>query len=179
MLWAAFLTAFFGLLRSSEFVAPTITTFNKLCTLLITHVHFVGTHIHIQIKTSKTDPFQGCTIKLAPTHHNICPVAALKGFLEAHPTQHGPLFAYADGTYLTRRRLNTLLQTAIPNTETGKTSSHSFRIRAASTAAASGMTRWLIQQMKRWNSDSFRTYIQIPENTIDWVAQALTKRTHS
>ena len=136
----------------------------------------MGTHIHIHIKTSKTDPFrQGCTIKLAPTHHNICPVSALKGFLEAHPTRHGPLLTYADGTYLTRRRLNTLLQTAIPNTETGKTSSHSFRIGAASTATASGMPRWLMQQMGCWNSDSFCTYIQIPENTIDWVAQALTK----
>ena len=98
MLWAAFLTAFFGFLCSSELVSPTIKTFDHTHTLLITDVYFAGRHIHIHIKTSKTDPFsQGCTIKLAPTQHNICPVLALKEFLKIHPTRQGPLFTYTDG----------------------------------------------------------------------------------
>ena len=95
MLWAAFLTAFFGFLRSSEFVAPTTKTFDHTSTLLITDVHYVGTHIHINIKTSKTAPFhQGCTIRLAPTQQNMCPINALKQLLETHPTKQGPLFTY-------------------------------------------------------------------------------------
>ena len=103
MLWAAYLTAFFGFLRSSEFVSPTIKTFDQTHTLLITDVYFVGRNILIHIKTSKTDPFsQGCTIKLAPTQHKICPVTALKDFLKIHPTRQGPLFTYTDGTYSTR-----------------------------------------------------------------------------
>ena len=175
MLWAAFTTAFFGFLRASEFTAPTINTFDEKTTLLLTDSDIARSQIHIHIKTSKTDPFrQGCTIKLAITGNNICPVTALKQFIPLHPTKHGPLFTYIDGSYLTRHRINTILKVAIPSSAQ-PTSSHSFRIGAATTAAAAGFPRWLIQKLGRWNSDSFRTYIQIPNETIDHVAKALTR----
>jgi hypothetical protein len=39
--------------------------------------------------------------------------------------------------------------------------SHSFRIGAASTAAASGFSELQIHNMDRWNSAAFRKYIRI------------------
>ena len=175
MLWAAFLVAFFGFLRSSEFVAPTINTFLPSHTLCFSDVHWVDGHFHIHIKSSKTDPFShGCTVRLAPSKTEICPVLALNSFLSSHPTGNGPLFTFCDGTYLTRRRLNSLLKKALPRSSSS-TSSHSFRIGAATTAAAMGMPKWLIQQLGRWTSDAFRSYIQIPQSTINWVATTLTK----
>ena len=45
-------------------------------------------------------------------------------------------------------------------------SSHSLRIGAATTAAAAGYPKWMIQKLGRWNSDCSRTYIQIPDSVI-------------
>ena len=174
MLWAAFVTSFFGFLRASEFISPTINTFEAQTTLLLTDIHIARSQIHIRINTSKTDPFcQGCTIKIAITGNDICPVTALKHFISLYPTNQGPLFTYKDGTYLTHRCLNAILKVAIASSAQ-PTSSHSFRIGAATTVAAARFPKWLMQKLGRWNSDSFRTYIQIPNETIDHVAKALT-----
>ena len=172
MLWAAFLTAFFGFLRSSEYVSPTISKFNDT-TLLRSDIQIINRRVHMNLKASKTDPFRhGCTIRLAPTNTSLCPTTAIINYLNIHPTNTGPLFTYSDGTYLTRRRLNKIINTALPTNN--PVSSHSFRIGAATTAAAAGFPRWLIQQLGRWNSDCFRTYIRIPDNTIDHVSTSLT-----
>ena len=173
MLWAAFLTAFFGFLRSSEYVSPTTTYFDPETTLLLSDVQFINQRTHIHIKASKTDPFRhGCTIRLSPTNSHICPTTAITSYINMHPTNTGPLFTYSDGTYLTRRRLNTILRTVFRTHN--HISSHSFRIGAATTAAAAGYPQWLIQQLGRWNSDCFRTYIRIPNTTIDRVSTSLT-----
>ena len=176
MLWAAFTTAFFGFLRSSEFVAPTTKQFDPEQTLLISDLTQANSRLHLYIKASKTDPFShGCTIRLSKTNTLVCPVTALTQLYRIHSKQ-GPLFTYDDGTFLTRRRLNHILKQALPSLATrGTTSSHSFRIGAATAAAAAGYPRWLIQHLGRWNSDCFRTYIRIPDNTFDNVAISLCK----
>ena len=129
MLWAAATTAFFGFLRSSEFVSPTTKNFDPLSTLLFTDIIINNfSRCTLQIKSSKTDPFRyGCSIRLAPTYNGLCPVKALSDYLSIHPTKEGPLFTYEDGSYLTRRRLNTLLKLAFSSFNQ-PISSHSFRI---------------------------------------------------
>lgn len=181
MLWAAFCCAFFGFLRSSEFTAPTMKTFEPHTTLLYTDITITEPYVNINIKVSKTDPFrQGCTVKLAPTGADICPVKAILSFMPFHPSKNGPLFTFADGTFLTRRRLNNILHKALPCSNRPITS-HSFRIGAATTAAAAGYPRWLIQQLGRWNSDCFRIYIQIPDSTFSGVSQTMCRvtKTHA
>ena len=174
MLLAASTTAFFGFLRSSEFVSHSIRKFDPESTLMFSDVTFKAPRISLNIKISKTDPFrQGCTIRLSPTNTVICPVSALQQHLKRHPTKNGPLFTYADGSYLTRRRLNIFLKTALPSSARTPYSSHSFHIGAATTAAAAGLPRWLIQHLGRWNSDCFKLYIRIPDNTIDMVSTSL------
>ena len=174
MLWAAFTVAFFGFLRSAEYVSPYTHTYDADSTLLFSDTQVAQNRINLHIKASKSDPFRhGCTVRLAPTNTLLCPCTAVIQYLHTHPTNTGPLFTYADGSYLTRRHLNRILYTALPNKD--PVSSHSFRIGAATSAAAAGFPRWLIQQLGRWNSDCFRTYIRIPKHTIDHVASALSK----
>lgn len=175
MLWAAFTTAFFGFLRSSEYTAPTAKQFDPSQTLLISDLSQTNGRILINVKASKTDPFRhGCYIRLSPTHSEVCPVSALNKLYSIHSKQ-GPLFTFQDQTFLTRRRLNNILKKALPSRgNQGATSSHSFRIGAATTAAAAGFPKWLIQHLGRWNSDCFRTYIRIPDQTIDTVAKSLS-----
>ena len=173
MLWPAFMTAFFGFLRSSEYVSPTINKFDAETTLLCSDINISHHRVLINIKASKTDPFRhGCSICLAPTNSPLCPTIAIINYLNIHPTNTGPFFTYLDGSYLTRRRLNKIIKSAIPTTD--PVSSHSFCIGAATTATAAGFPQWLIQQLGRWNSDCFCTYICIPNSTIDQVCTLLT-----
>ena len=174
MLWAAVTTAFFGFLRSSEYCSPQTKKFDPETTLCFEDITYKYPNIHINIKASKTDPFrEGCTICLSPSNAEICPVQNLLQYISQHPHKTGPLFSYADQTLLTRRRLNTLLKDAIPSSSKAPVSSHSLRIGAATTAAAAGFPRWLIQQLGRWNSDCFRVYIQIPSTTFKHVSHSL------
>ena len=174
MLWAALTTAFFGFLRSSEYVSAQVSKFDPHTTLCFEDVSYKPPNYYIHIKASKTDPFRvGCTICLSPSNSSVCPVRNLRNYIDLHPTKEGPLFTYSDHTLLTRRRLNTLLKAALPTTDDSSVSSHSLRIGAATTAAAGGLPRWLIQHMGRWSSDCFRTYIQIPSNTFGLVSHTL------
>ena len=58
MLWAAFTTAFFGFLRSSEFCSMSRNSFVPDCTPLVRDISCVGTNVFLFLKTSKTDPFR-------------------------------------------------------------------------------------------------------------------------
>ena len=175
MLFTAATTAFIGFLRSAEFVSTTTKSFDPAFTLQYSDAIQKDSRIHITIKGSKTDPFRhGCTIRLSPTNTDICPVTTLTKFLATHPTKTGPLFTFTDRSYLTRRRLNKFIRDALPSTQSGY-SSHSFRIGAATTAAAAGTPSWLIKQLGRWNSDCFNIYIRIPDSTIDNAMKSLTE----
>ena len=152
MLWAAVTTAFFGFLRSSEYVSPQTHKYDPESTLCFEDITYRHPNFHIRIKTSKTDPFrEGCTICISPSRAQICPVRNLLTYINQRKVKTGPLFTYTDNSLLTRRRLNSLLKNAIPSSNASPVSSHSLRIGVATTAASGGFPRWLIQQLGRWN----------------------------
>ena len=174
MLWAAITTAFFGFLRVSEYTASHKTKFDSTCTLLFQDVHIQDSTAHIFIKASKTDPFrQGVHVRLAANGTWLCPVSALRNFIVIHPTTSGPLFTFKNKKYLTRADMNKLLTSTTQGL--ANTSSHSLRIGAASTAAAMGCPKWLIQSLGRWTSDCFRRYIRVSDQTIHTTSRALAK----
>ena len=85
MLWAAFILAFFGFLRSSEFTCngpfdPSVhLTCNDITLLPNSHS---PSHMLVHIKQSKTNPFrQGHTITIAKSSSPICSVMAMKDSL--------------------------------------------------------------------------------------------------
>ena len=179
MLWAALLTAFYGFLRVSEYTSLRKKSFDPSSTLLFNDMTFTRNGaVVIYIKASKTDPFrEGVPLRLEPNGSSLCPVAALRHYARAHPSRAGPLFTFQNGRFLSRKDVNTLL---INTTEgTANISSHSLRIGAASTAAAAGCPKWLIQALGRWTSDCFRHYIRIPKSTIKNTSRRLAKCTSS
>lgn len=173
MLWAALLTAFYGFLRVSEYTSTRKKTFDPTSTLLFSDMNFVSDgSVTLFIKTSKTDPFRdGVPLRIAPNNSHLCPVNALKHLHRHHPTRNGPLFTFQNGRFLTRRDINALLVSTTDGV--ANISSHSLRIGAASTAAAAGCPKWLIQALGRWSSDCFREYIRIPKATIQKTSTIL------
>ena len=177
MLWAALLTAFYGFLRVSEYTSQYKKSFDPTSTLLFSDMTFTNDGaVVIFIKASKTDPFrQGVPLRLEPNRSSLCPVAALRHYCRIHPSRTGPLFTFQNGRFLSRKDINALLVSTTDGL--ANISSHSLRIGAASTAAAAGCPKWLIQALGRWSSDCFRDYIRIPATTIKKTSKQLAKCT--
>ena len=132
----------------------------------------------IKIKESKTDPFRvGHTIVSGGTNTPLCPVLAMKKYLAKIPPQAGPLFVNAVGKPLTKQALT--LETRKLLAQAGFNASnyagHSYRIGAATTAAAAELPSWLIKTLGRWSSNCYERYIQTPSSTLLNVAATLAK----
>ena len=54
---------------------------------------------------------------------------------------------------------------------------HSFRIKAATTAAARGIPDFLIKTLGRWESAAYTVYIRTPQSTLCAVAKQLVDKT--
>jgi hypothetical protein len=176
MLEAASLIAFYGLLRSSEYLAPSTASFDPHHNLQLSDIFVAsdGSHITVNIKQSKTDPFkQGCTIKIWAISTSIsCPVSSLCRYIRHLTYPSGPLFVFKNGTYLTRRKFAHLIQQCLPNINLN---THSFRIGGASAAFAAGIPETTIRLLGRWASDAYRVYIRIPDNTIREACLAMSR----
>jgi hypothetical protein len=178
MLWAAFTLAFFGFLRVSEFTYSSTKTF-----LAVKDVAFNPTiknpeSLHVRIKQSKTDPFrQGTTLAIAKSHSSVCAVIALREYLlQRNPTNTDePLFMLQNGEPLTRTILSANLRELlnILGYIENEYAPHSFRIGAATTAAAANLPPWLIKTLGRWRSDCYELYIRTPRTIINSVPQKL------
>ena len=159
MLWAALTSALFGLLRASEFTSPSHSTTSP-STLLASHLSFSPnfSKATLFLPCSKTDQFgAGVSIPLFPLPSHLCPVSALAHFIALRRQVDGPLFLFADGTYLTRRHIVDTLRATFPAQPGLNT--HSFRAGGASALASAGLPDYVIQIVGRWSSDSFLRYM--------------------
>ena len=181
MLWATVCVGFFGFLRSGEFVVKSASAFDPASHLMPSDVavdsYTDPSMIRLLIKRSKTDQFgNGASIFLARTYTDLCPVAALLAYLARRPVHgHSPLFITEDGTPFTKMHLIKLLHATLReagiNPEFYK--GHSFRIGAATTAAALGLQDSTIQKMGRWSSSAFLAYIRTPQQDLAAVSKLL------
>ena len=94
-MWATCCTAFFSLLRVSEFTAPTQSHFNSSSHLSLTDVtldsHTSLQVVRITLKQSKTDQLRlGTHLYLGKTGHHVCPVEAIIPYLIARGNRPAP-----------------------------------------------------------------------------------------
>ncbi len=91
-----------------------------------------------------------------------------------HPSP-GPLFIYQSGEPLSRHRLVQAVRLGFRSAglDLSRYNGHSFRIGAATTAAAVGLPDFLIQTLGRWKSAAFLRYIRTPQDHLAAVTQQL------
>ena len=111
---------------------------------------------------SKTDPFRrGVSIFLGKTDSDLCPVAALLSYLAKRGLAPGPLFRFDEGHPLTRLALVSEVRAAltVAGIDPAPYSGHSFRIGAATSAAAAGVEDAVIKTLGRWRSDAYLRWL--------------------
>ena len=131
--------------------------------------------LRLRIKQSKTDPFgQGCYVYLTQTSRAACPITALRAYLSVRGPALGPLFVWSDGSPLIAAHVNYFLRALLYRAGvSGYYASHSFRIGAATSAAAAGVPDHLIQALGRWSSAAYLQYIRTsPTVLMDAVAMS-------
>ena len=173
MIWAACCLAFFGFLRLGELTVPSDKEYDPQTHLGLTDISFdhptCPSRMAVVIKQSKTDPFRkGVTLSLGRTFNKLCPVAAMAAYLVKRGQRPGPLFQFQDGRFLTRQRMVDYVQKALhtAKVEASSYNGHSFRIGAATTAAAKGLEDSLIKTLGRWESTAYLRYVRIPREQL-------------
>lgn len=160
---AAFSLAFFGFLRLSEFTCNSKRS-TETEMLLAHDVRVEGHTVFISLRHSKSNQFgRPQVITLAESNNNAtCPVQAVKKFMAMRPTRSPSFFCHFDRTPLTRYEFQAILKkaTAFTGLADQKITSHSFRIGAATTAAAKGWSAEAIQTGGRWRSNAYLRYIR-------------------
>jgi hypothetical protein len=178
MLWCASTTAFYGLLRVSEFTSPGARSFDPATTLCFTDVNIHHDSIQLFIKSSKCDPYRhGTSVLIGSSGTSICPVRAMRKYLQTYNSEpNSPLFMFQSGIYLTRQRFNVLLKyllhPCVPNSRLF--SSHSFRRGCASSLAAKNISSETIQMAGRWRSSAYQEYLATNASTLLSLAAQLS-----
>lgn len=180
MLWAACTLGFFGFLRCGEFTCQSKQAYDPGCHLSLGDVAIDQpvnpSLMRVTLKQSKTDPFrQGVDIFLGATGTSLCPVMAMVAYLAIREKSAGPLFVRGNGSPLTRAFLVESLKGALRQcgVDPTKYNGHSFRIGAATTAAACGIPEATIKMLGRWQSSAYTLYIQTPRAQLASIAARL------
>ena len=161
---AMFCLAFHAFLRIGEMTVQSANAANpnllqwKQLEIKDTSLTVTVTFIHF--KHSKGKPLT-LTIK-GTTSLRGCPLQIMKTYLSMRGATAGPLFLYCPSMPVTCAKFNEQLRGALQFCHfcPKQFKSHSFRIGAATTAAAQGMSDSQIRSLGRWSSDAFMKYIR-------------------
>ena len=98
------------------------------------------------------------------TDQCICPVAITKLYLAQAPNRGGPFFQHLNKSPVTYQVFSSYLKSVITflGLDSTRYKSHSFRIGAATHAAAKGFSEEAIKRMGRWRSNALQNYIRMP-----------------
>ena len=166
---------YFGVFRLGELLTPSDSR-AQLNWGDITFNHAVQpTMIKVHLSFAKCDQFgRGADIYIGLSGNVICPVAATLAFTAVRGTSAGPFFRTKGGRKShfiaeVRRALAAL------SLSSGDYAGHSFRIGAATAAAAAGIQDSTIQTLGRWSSAAFLTYVRTPRQDLATVSAVIAR----
>lgn len=117
------------------------------------------------------------SVHIGKTGNILCPMAAILNYLAIRGSEPGLLFHFKDCSPLTKSKFTASFRKLLD--QAGINSSHyaghSFRVGAASTAAARGIEDSLIQTLGRWKSDAYLAYIRLPPENLAAISTTLSR----
>ena len=180
LMWAACCLCFFGFMRAGELTVPNEEEFDEAVHLCVSDLALDDRRnpsmVRVTVKQSKTDSFRkGVDLFIGRTGTDLCPVAALLDFISARGPRPGPLFVFKDGSTLTRKRFVDWVREALAKTGIDQTKycGHSFRLGAATTAAAKGVEDCIIKTLGRWESLAYLQYVKLPREQLSGYSAVL------
>ena len=174
VIWAAYLTAFFTLMRKSSLLPPSYTHFDPLKYLCRGDIQVHPNGISVPLKHSKTCQFrEACPhlpLPALPGNSTLCPVTAVVRLLCPSLPATAPLFCYPtpDGlVVLTQPMMELSLRTHIAGAglQSANYGTHSLRRGGASWAFQSGMPTELIKVLGGWESNCYQIYLDMTLDT--------------
>ena len=181
MLQAAFTLAFTGFLRIGELTAPSSKQFDPRYHSTISSIEWHKKHFNFHLPRTKTDQLQlGQTVFIPKSSNQFCPYASMSSYIRhqrCHQVNHAqPLFSFADGKPLSRQSFLKYLRQLLQDTghNPANYNTHSFRIGAATTAAAIGIPTHSIKRLGRWRSKAYSTYTRSHYRSTKKAAKTLT-----
>ena len=167
------LLAFYGFLRCSEFTVQSINSphsFIRICDISFSNNN---TMFMLTLLSSKTDPFRkGVQISYFKKS-KLCPVTCMLSYICNYRRQAfnstAPLFVDGLNQPFNRQQFIYYLRQILGRLgyKENDYCGHSFRIGAASTAAAVGIEDHLIKVLGRWNSSCYERYIRVSKTAIN------------
>jgi hypothetical protein len=167
--WAALCVGFFGSFRFGEILSKHEDMYNPHETLLWRDIIFLNDDsVKILNKIPKTRKKDGEVVSLFEFNYfGCCPINALKSLKKSTAkSEDDPVFKFDNGTYLTCKNLNKLIQMFLSK-HIGEEAKfyycHSFRGALPSALAAipdmdndPSIMKW-----GRWNSEAFEKYVRL------------------
>lgn len=156
---AMFLIAFHGFLRVGE-----------LCgshhALLLSSVRIQSTCIVISFQSYKFSGGRCPHVFIPMSNSDICPVRSLQAYLNLRGNHCGFLFEESAGVPCSMSQFRSDLARVVKGAGLNNLgiTPHSFRVGAATSAAALGIPADTIQRMGRWSSKAFLRYIKFQIN---------------
>lgn len=180
MIWGACCLCFFAFMRAGELTVPDAKSYDPTVHLSFSDVAIDDprrpSFLRVTIKQSKTDPFRkGIDLFVGRTGLDICPVAAVLSYLQSRGTSAGPLFRLSDGRPLTHKRFVEMVRDGLSRAGVDQSNycGHSFRIGAATTAAARGVEDCIIKTLGRWKSLAYLQYVRLPREQLTGYSSVL------
>lgn len=159
----AFACAFFGAFRVDESVAASGRSVDT--GLLFKDVVMREDAVLCRLVRSKTDQLgRGRWVTLsAQPGDTVCPVALSAAYSSIRPQGGVQWLLHRNGLPLTRFQFGAVLKRCVDRLGLASEDygTHSFRIGAATCAAACGVNDEGIQALGRWKSKAFRSYVRL------------------
>ena len=118
----------------------------------------------VHITNYKHSDLKPKTISIIRNLENqLCPVNSMSNYLAISQHKLGQLFQFPCGTPVSYFYLNSSLKSLLSfiGLDPAVYKGHSFRIEAATAAAARGVLQSVIQSMGRWKTDAVKNYIRL------------------
>lgn len=167
LLDCSFLLAFYGFLRSGEFTTSS-NSFDPTRDVSFSDLTFHPDFFSLFLKHSKAGG--ACSVVIARIDSQYCPYKSMCKFLKKRPFSDpcAPLFLTPDSNPMSKSWFSYHLKQVLLrcNISPKHYSGHSFRIGAATSAAMQGLPSASLQQLGRWSSSAYASYVRPDASSI-------------